>query len=75
MDIDKRDELLFQILGELYQIRVALTSGVDPEPQFKCTRCDTRLPAGELEDHARREHKWHRDLGEAESMRIYERIN
>jgi hypothetical protein len=75
MDLDKRDELLFQILTELHLIRLALTDEGNTKPLYRCTECDTQIFNDELEHHARRQHKWHSDLGAVQSMGLYERIN
>jgi hypothetical protein len=77
MDLDKREELLFQILTELHLIRVALTDNTDRpvSPQFACVECNTRVPEGDLEQHAQKRHKWHSDLGGVLSIGMYERID
>jgi len=80
MDLDKRDELLFQILTELHLIRVALTDSPDSpdspgSPQFMCVECNRRVPENDLERHAKNRHRWHSDLGEVMSMGMYERID
>jgi len=75
MDLDKRDELLFQILTELHLIRLALTDEGNTQALYRCTECDTQIFGDELEHHAQRQHKWHSDLGEVRSMGLYERIH
>jgi len=75
MDLDKRDELLFQILTELHLIRLALTEEGNTQALYRCTECDTQIFGDELEHHAQRQHKWHSDLGEVRSMSLYERIH
>jgi hypothetical protein len=75
MDLDKRDELLFQILTELHLIRLALTDEGNTQSLYRCTECNTQIFGDELEHHAQRQHKWHSDLGEVRSMGLYERIH
>jgi len=58
MDLDKRDELLFQILTELHLIRLALTEEGNTQALYRCTECDTQIFGDELEHHAQRQHKW-----------------